>query len=699
MTVAPTASPTSPSAGSRASLATAAAATTASLAYSSPLLSPGPAVYCRPPLIINPAPDRMDCDYAYPPHRSEPIVARHHSLPCAPSPPMVHHHRHAAAATAASPHRRRTHPLPPLPPVSPVPALVHCSLSFAKELDSLHARERDFCSDFRCCGMVLRDLFELLDHYEECHVGEDGLPVPDTTASPTAATPASILDSSPLPPPPSVPSPPTAAAHEPTPKPRPPPLVLSRSAAARIDSGTALWSPPCSGEPSPTILAATTGSHGGMRFTDTPTTYGAMIIPASSVYPAEFSMLPAAALEGSVPVGGIVPLTPALPPPPALFPDAAALHAALESEATKDHLAAATAATKSLLSPPPTSLVRSPIVYEDPRSAGAMPALDPMDVDTNDTGHASSWWLRPTASPSSHSMPPSPTLSSCSISTTTSSPDLRPRAPSDSSSEVDIISLSPAVSVSRLDLATPPARSDLGSASSPPRRRRSRRGQLLRTAVRDPAHSCDDSEDHASDRDSPAPPLPLPTRDTPSSVSASSSSMLGTAAAAAAGTGAHVCDVDGCGRRYRHSSGLRYHQRTVHGDEGAAPPRRRTRGSGARKAAVSAPTSSDESTPVPAPAPAAVTHACPAPGCDRTYASHSGLRYHTTHVHADLVAAGVLAAPRTRGTKVPPPPPQARRDEDPPLVSPVAARRRMPRHASAGTGHSAAARKTGRAGV
>ncbi|KAJ3369077.1 hypothetical protein GGF31_005536 [Allomyces arbusculus] len=41
------------------------------------------------------------------------------------------------------------------------------------ELDTIHARERAFCRDFRCCGVTLADLYELLEHYEECHLDAD----------------------------------------------------------------------------------------------------------------------------------------------------------------------------------------------------------------------------------------------------------------------------------------------------------------------------------------------------------------------------------------------------------------------------------------------------------------------------------------------------------------------------------------------
>ncbi|KNE56234.1 hypothetical protein AMAG_02067 [Allomyces macrogynus ATCC 38327] len=45
------------------------------------------------------------------------------------------------------------------------------------ELDTIHARERAFCRDFRCCGATLADLYELLvriaEHYEEYHLDAD----------------------------------------------------------------------------------------------------------------------------------------------------------------------------------------------------------------------------------------------------------------------------------------------------------------------------------------------------------------------------------------------------------------------------------------------------------------------------------------------------------------------------------------------
>ncbi|KAJ2958084.1 hypothetical protein NQZ79_g6327 [Umbelopsis isabellina] len=39
-------------------------------------------------------------------------------------------------------------------------------------LDSFHSQDLEtaFCRNFSCCGLVLRDLHDLLQHYEECHV-------------------------------------------------------------------------------------------------------------------------------------------------------------------------------------------------------------------------------------------------------------------------------------------------------------------------------------------------------------------------------------------------------------------------------------------------------------------------------------------------------------------------------------------------
>ncbi|KAK9761564.1 Transcriptional regulator of ribosomal biogenesis proteins, partial [Basidiobolus ranarum] len=40
------------------------------------------------------------------------------------------------------------------------------------EEDFLQPRdlEGSFCRDFSCCGLVLEDLHDLLQHFEECHV-------------------------------------------------------------------------------------------------------------------------------------------------------------------------------------------------------------------------------------------------------------------------------------------------------------------------------------------------------------------------------------------------------------------------------------------------------------------------------------------------------------------------------------------------
>ncbi|OCH86482.1 hypothetical protein OBBRIDRAFT_224049 [Obba rivulosa] len=58
--------------------------------------------------------------------------------------------------------------------------------------------EQELCSNFSCCGLALRDLHDLLEHFEEAHVvilGADGRPVypafpsPSATVSPTSPGP------------------------------------------------------------------------------------------------------------------------------------------------------------------------------------------------------------------------------------------------------------------------------------------------------------------------------------------------------------------------------------------------------------------------------------------------------------------------------------------------------------------------------
>ncbi|KAI9503201.1 hypothetical protein BX070DRAFT_234904 [Coemansia spiralis] len=71
--------------------------------------------------------------------------------------------------------------------------------------------EASFCRDFSCCGLILNDLHDLLQHYEECHVrfeddeaqpdlgddcffDEEWAPVSNCLTSPTAAHTASVAD-------------------------------------------------------------------------------------------------------------------------------------------------------------------------------------------------------------------------------------------------------------------------------------------------------------------------------------------------------------------------------------------------------------------------------------------------------------------------------------------------------------------------
>ncbi|EKM58708.1 uncharacterized protein PHACADRAFT_253197 [Phanerochaete carnosa HHB-10118-sp] len=52
-------------------------------------------------------------------------------------------------------------------------------------------REKDFCTNFSCCGLTLPDMHALLDHFEESHVvviGADGRPVYPAPPSPSPAS-------------------------------------------------------------------------------------------------------------------------------------------------------------------------------------------------------------------------------------------------------------------------------------------------------------------------------------------------------------------------------------------------------------------------------------------------------------------------------------------------------------------------------
>ncbi|KAH7881743.1 hypothetical protein F5I97DRAFT_674985 [Phlebopus sp. FC_14] len=56
--------------------------------------------------------------------------------------------------------------------------------------DHIRSLERDFCSDFTCCGQSLPDLHKLVDHFEEAHVvviGTDGNAIYPRSEHPTLA--------------------------------------------------------------------------------------------------------------------------------------------------------------------------------------------------------------------------------------------------------------------------------------------------------------------------------------------------------------------------------------------------------------------------------------------------------------------------------------------------------------------------------
>ncbi|RKP28113.1 hypothetical protein SYNPS1DRAFT_26302 [Syncephalis pseudoplumigaleata] len=50
------------------------------------------------------------------------------------------------------------------------PAVLDAAESSSDDDYYPHDLEANFCRDFSCCGLVLRDLHDLLQHYEECHV-------------------------------------------------------------------------------------------------------------------------------------------------------------------------------------------------------------------------------------------------------------------------------------------------------------------------------------------------------------------------------------------------------------------------------------------------------------------------------------------------------------------------------------------------
>ncbi|CAM0138686.1 unnamed protein product [Umbelopsis sp. WA50703] len=63
-------------------------------------------------------------------------------------------------------------------------------------LDSFHSQDLEtaFCRNFSCCGLILRDLHDLLQHYEECHVrleDEDSTLYSDTWSNSDSSAPNS----------------------------------------------------------------------------------------------------------------------------------------------------------------------------------------------------------------------------------------------------------------------------------------------------------------------------------------------------------------------------------------------------------------------------------------------------------------------------------------------------------------------------
>ncbi|KAF7793745.1 hypothetical protein EIP86_004863 [Pleurotus ostreatoroseus] len=76
--------------------------------------------------------------------------------------------------------------------ISPAPGLWGNAAASPLNNGSALSLEKDFCSNFTCCGLNLADMHQLLDHFEERHVvvvGRDGNPVTQPLASASGPAP------------------------------------------------------------------------------------------------------------------------------------------------------------------------------------------------------------------------------------------------------------------------------------------------------------------------------------------------------------------------------------------------------------------------------------------------------------------------------------------------------------------------------
>ncbi|TDL25727.1 hypothetical protein BD410DRAFT_837200 [Rickenella mellea] len=75
-------------------------------------------------------------------------------------------------------------------PFGSSPMSMSCSPGYDVGAERIPKLERDFCSNFSCCGQSLADLHELLCHFEEAHVivvGADGRPLSSNHSSPCSS--------------------------------------------------------------------------------------------------------------------------------------------------------------------------------------------------------------------------------------------------------------------------------------------------------------------------------------------------------------------------------------------------------------------------------------------------------------------------------------------------------------------------------
>ncbi|ORZ38864.1 hypothetical protein BCR44DRAFT_48511 [Catenaria anguillulae PL171] len=490
--------------------------------------------------------------------------------------------------------------------------------SIAQEIDSIVEREQAFCRDYKCCGSRLADLFELLDHFEECHVGEDGqvvispclLPAANTEDQPDCSHESRDSDD---------------IEHE-LPDRLPPAMSPTRTDTEDVLQEFSLKASGKSCDHQERAPSPRRPTH----LLSLPPRSMANQSPSNASGPASPPLTPPAELAGidslSLSQQDIIRSSPPPSPTSPVFPSSSAAGTFV----TKAH------GHGGDRTPPPSSAALTGVWSPEPsphRLASTVNASGPPRAPSPQTlrralSVAQEWCSTHASQADPFAFPNATGLQSPPPTSLVRSPDVNWQSRTTLLPTLPASPLAPMAM--QVDPPTPcPHSSTHGwtgagtAVTTNGSHKRTRAAALARVGGVGLDSDLDLSESDMSDLDS--------------KWSAGKESKEGK-------TGTqnvkdvvryHPCSVEGCVRGYQTPSGLRTHLASVHGI--VLPSHLPTKSSLSSSSSSSSSTSRC-STPA-ANDPLPITHHCPVPTCPRSYASKSGLKYHILSSHQGLVQA------------------------------------------------------------